>query len=126
MRKFLTLSKILVMLYMIVSNFFKHFPLNNETIKSEILNVSILIIYCLVLDVALIRACVDLAFDGLSPQRRLTPSSRSDLPKKNEGMRSMVTYILAGIVGKQECGRRALCQMGNIFSEVKGKALAFM
>ena len=82
--------------------------------------------FFLVLDVALIRACVDLAFDGLSPKKRLTPSSRSDLPKKNEGVRSMLTYILAGIVGKQECFKRALCEMGNIFSEVKGKALAFM
>ena len=79
------------------------------------------------MDVALIRACVDLAFDGLSPQARLTPLSRSgNLPKENAGLRNMVTYLLAGMVGKQECFNRALCQVGDLITDIKGKSLAFM
>ena len=69
---------------------------------------------------------MDLAFDGLSPKKRLAPSSRSDLPKEDEGVRNLVTFIMAGIVGKQECSKRALCQVGDLITEVKGKALAFM
>ena len=80
-----------------------------------------------VFDVALIRALVDLAFDGLSPTQRRPPQSRTDLmPKKNEGLRSFVTFTVGGILGKQDCMNRALCHFGNLFTDIKGKALGFM
>ena len=68
-----------------------------------------------------------MAFDGLTPQVRLSPLARSDvLPKENEEMRNFITYGLSGMVGKQECLNRALCQLGDLIAEVKGKSIAFM
>lgn len=79
------------------------------------------------MDVALIRAFVDLAFDGISPKKRLSPQSRSDLsqPKENEGLRKLATYGLGAAFNKQSCMDRLLCQTGDLLSGIKGKALVF-
>ena len=81
----------------------------------------------LVFDVALIKACVDLAFDGFSSQRRSKPQSRTDVKeKRDEGLRTFLTQIVAGVLGKQNCLNRSICEIGNLFTVVKGKSLGFM
>ena len=98
------------------------------------------------MDVTLIRAFVDLGFDGMSPQKRLPTKVGSaqysethlililimkgrvgtPLPKKDERKRKLLTFILGGFLGEQECSSRALCEIGKLLETVKGKSLVFM
>jgi len=78
-------------------------------------------------DVTLIRAFVDLGFDGMSPQKRLPVRGRSDLKlKKNENLRRLLTFLMAAIMDKQDCRYRTLCELGNLIQPVKGKSLVFV
>jgi len=77
-------------------------------------------------DVTLIRSVVDLGFDGFSPQERI--KGRSDTPpeKGNTALRNMLTYVLAGLMGKEDCKHRLLCELGNLIKPVRGKAVLFI
>ena len=50
----------------------------------------------------------------------------SPVPKKDERKRKLLTFILGGFLGEQECSSRALCEMGKLLETVKGKSLVFM
>ena len=62
----------------------------------------------LVVDVALIKALVNLVFDGFSPTKpvgrtletELEPREQEEM-EKDERMRNMITYSLGGLMGKQ-------------------------
>ena len=53
---------------------------------------------------------------------------RSDTPpeKGNTALRNMLTYVLAGLMGKEDCKHRLLCELGNLIQPVRGKAVLFM
>ena len=46
--------------------------------------------------------------------------------KSNQALRNMMTYIVAGVMGKEDCKHRLLCELGNLIQPVKGKAILFM
>ena len=61
-----------------------------------------------VVDVALIKAVVNLGFDGFSPQKPVGRTLETELKpreqeerEKDERMRNMITYSLGGLMGKQ-------------------------
>ena len=51
---------------------------------------------------------------------------RSDLKRDNENIRKLITFLMAGIIGKQDCRNRCLCEIGDLIEPVKGKALIFV
>lgn len=53
---------------------------------------------------------------------------RTDVKKEksNAALRNMVTYVLAGVMGKEDCKHRLLCELGNLIQPVKGTAILFM
>ena len=79
-------------------------------------------------DVTLIRAFVDLGFDGMSPKKRLPTKGRvgNQVPKKQERTRQLLTFIFGGLLGEQDCSSRALCEIGRLLEPVKGKSLILM
>ena len=46
--------------------------------------------------------------------------------KENEIIRRTLTFMFGGILGKQDCASRTLCEIGSLFEPVKGKSLIFM
>ena len=46
--------------------------------------------------------------------------------KSNAALRNMVTYVVAGIMGEEDCKHRLLCELGNLIQPVKGTAILFM
>ena len=53
---------------------------------------------------------------------------RTDVEKEksNAALRNMVTYVLASVMGKEDCKHRLLCELGNLIQPVKGTAILFL
>jgi len=77
-------------------------------------------------DVPLLRAMVDLYFDGASPRGRIQQDALPTQRPKNEGIRRFLTTLTAGMFGKQQCWDKLLCKMGELIGTVRGKNIFFL